>query len=96
MAARIELTLLPHRENYCPNAIDTYGGIYKDGTMAQGGYSSHIRAHEYFTFKASGTFRTSFVMARLIVPALTRFLTILSPRLLLLCCKYEPPEGEFS
>jgi len=57
MPARVELTLLPNRENYCPNAIDTYGGIYKDGTIAQGGYSSHIRAHEYFTFKASNTFR---------------------------------------
>ena len=31
--------------------IDTYGAPYSDGTIAQGGYSSHIRAHEYFTFK---------------------------------------------
>ena len=31
--------------------VDTYGAPYKDGTIAQGGYSSHIRAHEYFTFK---------------------------------------------
>ena len=30
---------------------DTYGAPYEDGTIAQGGYSSHIRAHEYFTFK---------------------------------------------
>ena len=29
---------------------DTYGAPYEDGTIAQGGYSSHIRAHEYFTF----------------------------------------------
>ena len=30
---------------------DTYGAPYEDGTIAQGGYASHIRAHEYFTFK---------------------------------------------
>lgn len=39
------------QENYCPNQIDTYGAEYKDGTVSQGGYASHIRAHEYFTFK---------------------------------------------
>lgn len=34
------------------NALpDTYNAPYPDGTIAQGGYSSHIRAHEYFTFK---------------------------------------------
>ncbi len=37
-------------ENYCPKKVDTYGAPYADGTIAQGGYSSHIRAHEYFTF----------------------------------------------
>jgi alcohol dehydrogenase (NADP+) len=31
--------------------VDTYGAPYKDGTISQGGYSSHMRAHEYFTFK---------------------------------------------
>lgn len=30
---------------------DTYNAPYPDGTMAQGGYASHIRAHEYFTFR---------------------------------------------
>ena len=39
------------QENYCPNTIDTFGASYEDGTITQGGYSSHIRAHEYFTFK---------------------------------------------
>jgi hypothetical protein len=33
--------------------VDTYGAKYSDGTVSQGGYSSHIRAHEYFTFKVS-------------------------------------------
>ena len=30
---------------------DTYGAPYPEsGVLSQGGYSSHIRAHEYFTF----------------------------------------------
>jgi alcohol dehydrogenase (NADP+) len=39
------------QENYCPNMIDTYGAPYSDGTISQGGFSSHVRAHEYFAFK---------------------------------------------
>ena len=31
--------------------IDTYGAEYPDGVVSMGGYASHIRAHEYFTFK---------------------------------------------
>ncbi|KAL8731166.1 MAG: hypothetical protein Q9166_003573 [cf. Caloplaca sp. 2 TL-2023] len=41
-------------ENYCPKMIETYGAPYPEemgGVIAQGGYASHIRAHEYFTFK---------------------------------------------
>lgn len=30
---------------------DTYNTPYPDGTLSQGGYASHIRAHEYFTFQ---------------------------------------------
>ena len=30
---------------------DTYNAPYPDGTLSQGGYASHIRAHEYFTFR---------------------------------------------
>ncbi len=42
-------------ENYCPHMVDTYGAPYPksedpDETISQGGYASHIRAHEYFTF----------------------------------------------
>lgn len=47
------------QENYCPNSVDTYGAPYKDGTIAQGGYASHIRAHEYFTFKIPENIETS-------------------------------------
>ncbi|KAI1865740.1 hypothetical protein JX265_008063 [Neoarthrinium moseri] len=42
-------------ENYCPHMVDTYGAPYPkdvdpDETISQGGYASHIRAHEYFVF----------------------------------------------
>ncbi|RMD44980.1 hypothetical protein DV735_g101, partial [Chaetothyriales sp. CBS 134920] len=37
-------------ENYCPRWVDTYGSVYPDGTVSQGGYGSHVRAHEYFVF----------------------------------------------
>jgi alcohol dehydrogenase (NADP+) len=40
------------QENYCPEMVDTYGAPYPDldGVVSQGGYSSHVRAHEKFTF----------------------------------------------
>ncbi|KAL4728840.1 hypothetical protein ACLX1H_003241 [Fusarium chlamydosporum] len=38
-------------ENYCPDMVDTYNCKYPDGSVAHGGFASHIRAHEYFTFK---------------------------------------------
>jgi len=43
---------LSDNENYCPNMVDTYGAPWPvDGTIGQGGMASHIRVHEYFTFK---------------------------------------------
>jgi alcohol dehydrogenase (NADP+) len=34
-------------ETYCRHQIDTYGAIWPDtGIVSQGGYASHIRAHE--------------------------------------------------
>ena len=39
------------QENYCPNQIGTYGAYYSDGIMSQGGWASHIRAHEHFVFQ---------------------------------------------
>ena len=60
------------QENYCPNSIDTYGAPHKDGTVAQGGYSSHIRSHEYFTFKIPDTLDTS-IAAPMLCAGLTTF-----------------------
>ncbi|KAH9477374.1 NADP-dependent alcohol dehydrogenase 6 [Psilocybe cubensis] len=41
-----------YNEQYCPDAVDTYNGVYPDsGTVSQGGYSTAIRAHEHFVFR---------------------------------------------
>ncbi|KAM0335114.1 hypothetical protein ACHAQA_000150 [Verticillium albo-atrum] len=38
-------------ENYCPHMVDTYNAKYEDGSVAHGGFASHIRAHWYFVFR---------------------------------------------
>lgn len=62
------------QENYCPNMVDTYGAPYPDGTISQGGYSSHIRAHEYFTFKIPDALETNIA-----APLLCAGITVYSP-----------------
>lgn len=62
------------QENYCPNSVDTFGAPYPDGTISQGGYSSHVRAHEYFTFKIPDELETS-----LAAPMLCAGITVFSP-----------------
>ncbi|TQS31383.1 hypothetical protein Golomagni_08338, partial [Golovinomyces magnicellulatus] len=46
-------------ENYCPRMVDTYNAQYEDGSWAHGGFASHIRAHEYFTFKIPDKLETN-------------------------------------
>ncbi|KAI7083006.1 NADPH-dependent medium chain alcohol dehydrogenase [Hortaea werneckii] len=62
------------QENYCPNQIDTYGATHSDGTISQGGYSSHIRVHEYFTFKIPDN-----IESEIAAPMLCAGLTVYSP-----------------
>lgn len=62
------------QENYCPNQIDTYGAEYPDGTVSQGGFSSHIRANEYFVFKIPDNIDTA-----LAAPMLCAGVTTFSP-----------------
>ena len=38
-------------ENYCPKAIQTYGGKYLDGTTTYGGYSDIMVADEAFVIR---------------------------------------------
>ncbi|KAI9803434.1 MAG: hypothetical protein M1833_000953 [Piccolia ochrophora] len=61
-------------ENYCPRQVDTYNAPYPDGTIAQGGYASHVRAHEYFTFKIPDNIETE-----LAAPMLCAGITTWSP-----------------
>ncbi|KAG7867458.1 hypothetical protein KL918_002897 [Ogataea parapolymorpha] len=37
-------------EQYCKDSVTTYDGVYPDGYVSQGGYASHVRAHEHFCF----------------------------------------------
>ncbi|KAF4336067.1 C6 finger domain protein [Fusarium beomiforme] len=61
-------------ETYCKEQMDTYGSVYPDGTVAHGGYSSHIRAHEHFTFPIPEELETE-----LAAPMLCAGLTAYSP-----------------
>ncbi|KAH7237199.1 chaperonin 10-like protein [Fusarium solani] len=61
-------------ENYCPEWKDTYGSVYADGTLAQGGYSSHIRAHEHYVYPIPEKLQTE-----LAAPMLCAGLTAYSP-----------------
>lgn len=58
----------------CPNQLDTYGGTYPDGTITQGGYSSHIRCHEYFVFPIPDN-----LPSELVAPMLCAGITCYSP-----------------
>ena len=58
---------------------DTYGAPYPEGNVAagyvtQGGYASHIRAHEYFTFPIPKTIPTEMA-----APMMCAGLTVYSP-----------------
>lgn len=66
-------------ENYCPHQVDTYGAPYPkeacpDETISQGGYSSHIRCHEYFVFPIPEA-----IPSHLAAPMLCAGLTVWSP-----------------
>lgn len=53
---------------------------YPDGTISQGGYSSHVRAHEYFTFKIPDKLSTEVA-----APMLCAGITVYSPLVRLGC-----------
>ncbi|TID29207.1 hypothetical protein CANINC_002092 [Pichia inconspicua] len=39
-----------NNEQYCSNCVETYDAKYPDNYISQGGYASHVRAHEYMVF----------------------------------------------
>lgn len=67
-------------ENYCPNQIDTYGATYPDGVISQGGFSSHIRVHEYFVFPIPDS-----IDSKVAAPMMCAGLTVYSPLVRLGC-----------
>ena len=61
-------------EQYCPNAISTYCKPYPDGYVSQGGYASHVRAHEQFCFPIPPE-----IPSELVAPLQCGGLTVFSP-----------------
>lgn len=53
---------------------DTYNSTYQNGDFAQGGYASHIRAHEHFVFKIPAN-----IPSELAAPMMCAGLTSYSP-----------------
>ncbi|CAI6331637.1 unnamed protein product [Periconia digitata] len=67
-------TCLSGHENYCPNQLDAYGSKHPDGTVTQGGFSSHVRVHNHFVFRIPEKLET-----KLAAPLLCAGLTTYSP-----------------
>ncbi|KAI1424228.1 alcohol dehydrogenase [Xylaria sp. FL1777] len=68
-----------NNDNYCPKKVDTYGAPYPkeadpNETISQGGYSSHIRAHQFMVFPIPDV-----IPSHLAAPILCAGLTVWSP-----------------
>ncbi|KAH3901728.1 NAD(P)-dependent alcohol dehydrogenase SCDLUD_001501 [Saccharomycodes ludwigii] len=61
-------------EQYCPKAVGTYCKKYADGYVSQGGYASHVRAHQHFCFPIPDGLPSEYVS-----PLLCGGLTVYSP-----------------
>lgn len=61
-------------EQYCPQAVGTYCSRYADGYISQGGYASHVRAHEQFCFPIPDD-----IPSELVAPLQCGGLTVYSP-----------------
>ncbi|RDA87100.1 hypothetical protein CP532_0201 [Ophiocordyceps camponoti-leonardi (nom. inval.)] len=71
--ACLECDLCRHmNENYCPKLVDTYNSQYPDGSWAHGGFASHVRAHDYFTFRIPDKLDTN-VVAPLLCAGITTY-----------------------
>ncbi|OJJ48143.1 hypothetical protein ASPZODRAFT_157935 [Penicilliopsis zonata CBS 506.65] len=46
-------------EQYCEKYVDTYNGVYPDGSISQGGLASHVRVHEHFVFSIPDSLSSS-------------------------------------
>lgn len=61
-------------EQYCAKSVGTYCSRYADGYVSQGGYASHVRAHEQFCFPIPDDVPSEFV-----APLMCGGLTVYSP-----------------
>lgn len=63
-----------NNEQYCSNSVGTYCSRYPDGYVSQGGYASHVRAHEQFCFPVPDD-----LPSELVAPLMCGGLTVYSP-----------------
>lgn len=61
-------------EQYCPHRVGTYASAYEDGYVSQGGYASHVRAHEQMVFPIPDGLES-----HLVAPLMCGGLTVYSP-----------------
>jgi alcohol dehydrogenase (NADP+) len=61
-------------EQYCPKKVGTYASRYPDGYVSQGGYASHLRAHEQMVFPIPDALES-----HLVAPMMCGGLTVFSP-----------------
>lgn len=61
-------------EQYCKHQVGTYAGRYPDGYVSQGGYASHVRAHEKMVFPIPDGLES-----HLVAPLMCGGLTVYSP-----------------
>lgn len=61
-------------EQYCPHIVTTYASRYPDGYVSQGGYASHVRAHERMIFPIPDALES-----HLVAPLMCGGLTVYSP-----------------
>ncbi|GAV51006.1 hypothetical protein ZYGR_0AD01890 [Zygosaccharomyces rouxii] len=63
-----------NNEQYCAKSVATYCSKYEDGYVSQGGYASHVRAHEQFCFPVPEEIESEYV-----APLMCGGLTVYSP-----------------
>jgi len=61
-------------EQYCANSVSTYASRYPDGYVSQGGYASHVRAHEQLVFPIPDE-----IESHIVAPLQCGGLTVYSP-----------------
>ncbi|CAM9022407.1 unnamed protein product [Wickerhamomyces anomalus] len=61
-------------EQYCAKTVGTYASRYEDGYVSQGGYASHVRAHEHLVFPIPEG-----IESHLVAPLQCGGLTVYSP-----------------